>query len=38
MIKMDIGPIRKLLMFTDIHFGARNNSDQHNLDNLDYID
>jgi predicted MPP superfamily phosphohydrolase len=38
MIKMDIGPIRKLLMFTDLHFGARNNSDQHNLDNLDYID
>lgn len=32
------GPITKLLMFTDIHFGARNNSDQHNLDNLDYID
>ena len=31
-------PIRKLCMFTDIHFGARNNSDQHNLDNLDYID
>jgi DNA repair exonuclease SbcCD nuclease subunit len=32
------GPIRKLCMFTDIHFGARNNSDQHNLDNLDFID
>ena len=30
--------IKKLAMFTDIHFGARNNSDQHNLDNLDYID
>ena len=30
--------IRKLVMFTDIHFGARNNSDQHNLDNLEYID
>jgi DNA repair exonuclease SbcCD nuclease subunit len=25
-------------MFTDIHFGARNNSDQHNLDNLDFVD
>ena len=30
--------IRKLAMFTDIHFGARNNSDQHNLDNLGFID
>lgn len=30
--------ITKLVMFTDIHFGARNNSDQHNMDNLDYID
>lgn len=30
--------ITKMVMFTDIHFGARNNSDQHNLDNLDYID
>ena len=30
--------IRKLAMFTDIHFGARNNSDQHNLDNLDFVD
>jgi len=31
-------PITKLVMFTDIHFGARNNSDLHNLDNLEYID
>jgi len=30
--------ITKLAMFTDIHFGARNNSDQHNLDCLEYID
>lgn len=30
--------ITKLVCFTDIHFGARNNSDQHNLDCLDYID
>ena len=30
--------IRKLVLFTDIHFGARNNSDQHNLDNLEYVD
>jgi DNA repair exonuclease SbcCD nuclease subunit len=30
--------IRKVVMWTDIHFGARNNSDQHNLDNLEYID
>lgn len=34
----DWRPLKKLVMFTDIHFGARNNSDQHNLDNLDYID
>ena len=30
--------ITKLAFFTDIHFGARNNSDQHNLDNLEFID
>jgi DNA repair exonuclease SbcCD nuclease subunit len=30
--------IKKLVLWTDIHFGARNNSDQHNLDNLEYID
>lgn len=36
--KEDIGKITKLAMWTDIHFGARNNSDQHNLDNLEYID
>jgi DNA repair exonuclease SbcCD nuclease subunit len=30
--------ITKLAMFTDIHFGARNNSDLHNLDNLEFID
>lgn len=29
---------KKLLMFGDIHWGCRNNSEQHNLDNLDYID
>jgi len=34
----DFKNIKKLAMFTDIHFGARNNSDQHNLDNLDFID
>lgn len=28
----------KLLCFTDIHFGARSNSDQHLQDCLDYID
>lgn len=28
----------RLLMFTDIHFGARSNSDQHLQDCLDYID
>jgi len=34
----DFKSIRKLVMWTDIHFGARNNSDLHNQDNLDYID
>lgn len=33
-----VGTITKMVLWTDIHFGARNNSDQHNLDNLDYID
>ena len=33
----DFKNIKKLAMFTDIHFGARNNSDQHNLDNLDFV-
>ena len=36
--KDNIGEIKKLVLWTDIHFGARNNSDQHNLDNLEYID
>lgn len=31
-------PITKIVLWTDIHFGARNNSDLHNLDNLDYVD
>lgn len=30
--------ITKMVMWTDIHFGARNNSDQHNQDCLDYTD
>lgn len=34
----NFGKISKVVFFTDIHFGARNNSDQHNLDNLEYID
>jgi len=37
-LKKELGEIRKLCAFTDIHFGARNNSDQHNLDCLDFID
>ena len=28
----------RILMFTDLHFGARSNSDQHLQDCLDYID
>lgn len=35
---VDVGPITKALMWTDIHYGCRNNSDQHNQDNGDYID
>lgn len=30
--------IRKIIMFTDTHFGARNNSDEHNTDLLYYFD
>ena len=37
-LKKELGEITKLCLWTDIHFGARNNSDQHNLDCLDYID
>ena len=37
-LRKDIGPVSKILLWTDIHFGARNNSDLHNLDCLDYID
>lgn len=37
-IAMIDATITKLLQFTDIHFGARNNSEQHNLDNLEYGD
>lgn len=33
---LDVGPIKKVAMFTDIHWGARGNSDQHNEDNLEY--
>ena len=35
---LDFSNITKLAFFTDIHFGARNNSDQHNQDNLNFID
>lgn len=39
---MNISPvftnIHKLILLTDIHWGARNNSEQHNQDCLDYID
>lgn len=35
---LDLGKITKLIQFTDAHWGARNNSDQHNEDNLEYID
>jgi len=36
---LEVGsPIEKVLMWTDIHWGARNNGAQHNQDNLDFID
>ena len=35
---VDVGPITKALLMTDAHYGARNNSDQHNQDNGRYID
>lgn len=31
-------PIKKIAMFTDIHYGKRNNAIQHNEDNLAFID
>jgi DNA repair exonuclease SbcCD nuclease subunit len=31
-------PSKKLAMFTDIHFGKKNNSPQHNQDCLDFVD
>lgn len=34
---LNIGKITKLAMWTDIHFGARNNSDQHNQDNINFL-
>ncbi|MEM2159575.1 MAG: metallophosphoesterase [Candidatus Nitrosotenuis sp.] len=30
--------LKRILMFTDIHFGARNNGIQHNQDCLNYLD
>jgi len=30
--------LKKAVMFTDIHFGAKNNSERHNKDNLEYIE
>lgn len=35
---IQVGRIGKMLMFTDIHWGARSNSTIHNQDNLDFID
>jgi DNA repair exonuclease SbcCD nuclease subunit len=30
--------LKKIAMFTDIHWGARGNDETHNLDNLEFID
>lgn len=36
---LEIGQeIRKLAMFTDIHWGARGNEEQHNKDNLEFVE
>ena len=35
---MTKSPVTKTAMFTDIHFGKRNNSIQHNQDCLDFLD
>jgi len=32
-----VGALRKVAMFTDIHFGKKNNSNQHNQDCLDFV-
>ena len=37
-IKINTSEISNVAMFTDIHWGARNNSLMHNTDNADYIE
>lgn len=38
MQKENLGKITKICFFTDIHWGARNNSDLHNQDCLNFVD
>lgn len=35
---LNVGKITKMVLWTDIHFGARNNSDQHNQDCISYVE
>lgn len=37
-VRLELSPISKIAMFTDIHFGCHNNSNQHNQDCLDFVD
>ena len=36
-VRLDQNKVKKVAMFTDIHFGKKNNSIQHNQDCLDFV-
>jgi DNA repair exonuclease SbcCD nuclease subunit len=38
MLKKTIPKFNKIAMFTDIHFGARQNAEQHNIDCIEFVD